>query len=223
MATSSSQAVSFQPPSRAISNHLLTPGTPEWYRALENGAQSCMASRQNNEPYEVWKPGDGEGADLKILGRGQVDRTTIAKWKVVVNVHDPKRHGWPPRNTRLSDAWVVLAILYCSTKERATRWQVDFELNGNIRKTRMPIGQQVITTINHKHWTLTYKGYYALIGEEKAQDRSWLVNVYPGSGSSNRLQAGVIEAEPPYNQAIEYVTLPLPYGAPPIIDFTELL
>ncbi|KAB8226140.1 hypothetical protein BDV33DRAFT_197963 [Aspergillus novoparasiticus] len=205
--------------SRAVSTHLLTPGTPEWIRALENGAQSCMASRLNNGPYEVWEQGDGEGKDLRILGRGQVDRGTIASWKVVLSLHDPKVYGWPPRNTRLSDAWVVLAILYCGTRERATRWQADFELNGNIRKTRIPIGLPVTALVNGQYWTLVYKGYYALIGGESAKTTSWLVNTYPGSGSSSRLQVGVILAEK--EKAIGYANLPLLYGKAPVVDFTQ--
>ncbi|KAB8225454.1 hypothetical protein BDV33DRAFT_198374 [Aspergillus novoparasiticus] len=89
-------------------------------------------STPNNSPYDIWKRGDPEGEDLKTLGRGQVDRGTIAKWKVAVKVQDPKIYGWPPKNTRLSDEWVVMAILYFNTKDRANRWPADFELNGNI-------------------------------------------------------------------------------------------
>ncbi|KAE8311182.1 hypothetical protein BDV41DRAFT_578846 [Aspergillus transmontanensis] len=97
-----------------------------------------------------------------MLGRGQVDRGTIAKWKVALKVQDPKIYGWPPKNTRLSDGWVVMAILYFNTKDRANRWPADFELNGNIWKMRVPIGLPVVATLDNKQWTLVYKGYYAL-------------------------------------------------------------
>ena len=59
-------------------NIFYTTGTTRWVKALENGIQSYQASHQNNGPSEVWKLGNAEGEDMRILGRGQVDGTTIS-------------------------------------------------------------------------------------------------------------------------------------------------
>lgn len=50
-------------------------------------------------------------------------------------------------------------------------------MNGNVCKTRVPVGAPVVADIDGQLWTLVFKGYYAIIGETEAQKRSWLVNV----------------------------------------------
>lgn len=59
-------------------------------------------------------------------------------------MHDPRIYGWPPKNARLSDTWVVMAILYCSTKDRATRWPADFETGTSKR----PPGEEFASNAN---------------------------------------------------------------------------
>ncbi|OGM40969.1 hypothetical protein ABOM_010506 [Aspergillus bombycis] len=208
--------------SRVAASRLLAPGTPDWDKSMVAAIQSCNASR-TKVTYEKWKIGDPEGPDMTVLGRGQVDRATAAKWKVAVEVHQPDVYGWPPKNTRLSDGWLVLAIIYLNVKERATRWPADFELNGNVRKTRVPVGRPVVAEVNGQRWTVVFKGYYAMIGEREAEKNSWLVNVYPGGGPSNRLQIGAIRAlddGPGRQTPIQYGTLPCVQAQRPPLDFT---
>ncbi|KAE8315305.1 hypothetical protein BDV41DRAFT_575003 [Aspergillus transmontanensis] len=50
-------------------------------------------------------------------------------------------------------------------------------MNGNVRKTRVPVGPPVVADVNGQLWTLVFKGYYAMIGETGAQTNSWIVNV----------------------------------------------
>ncbi|KAB8208643.1 hypothetical protein BDV34DRAFT_222323 [Aspergillus parasiticus] len=64
---------------------------------------------------------------MKVLGRGQVDRVTINKWKVALEVHDPRVFGWPPKNTRLSDAWVTMAEKEKKEKEKETQAEYEIE------------------------------------------------------------------------------------------------
>lgn len=44
-------------------------------------------------------------------------------------------HRWPAANTKLSDAWAVMTILFIPVDERAYKWPADFEANGNLKDT----------------------------------------------------------------------------------------
>ncbi|KAB8224578.1 hypothetical protein BDV33DRAFT_165580 [Aspergillus novoparasiticus] len=50
-------------------------------------------------------------------------------------------------------------------------------MNGNVRKTRVPVGPPVVAYVNGQLWTLVFKVYYAMTGETEAQTNSWIVNV----------------------------------------------
>jgi hypothetical protein len=50
----------------------------------------------------------------------------------------------PPRNVKLSDAWVYM-VLHCVPPQiRGQRWPFDFVSNGGIRATRKPVEPTVV-------------------------------------------------------------------------------
>lgn len=65
---------------------------------------------------------------------------------------------------------------YKSHQERAVKWPVDFDRNGEIRKKRLPCGQPFIVHSHGLHWPLMYKKHYILSGYQSTQARIWLVD-----------------------------------------------
>ncbi|KAJ5115742.1 hypothetical protein N7456_000090 [Penicillium angulare] len=98
---------------------------------------------------------------------------------------------WPLSGTRLKD-WDLAMIVLAnepSLEERASRWPLDFDEDGCVRPSRVPVGDPVIVVWRGLPWYPVFGRYYILSGDGSS---NWLLN-FPGkSGSDMTLWLGLV-------------------------------
>jgi hypothetical protein len=66
-------------------------------------------------------------------------------WPLVTNIWDVYDGSiMPPRNVKLSDAWLYIVLHSVPPQVRGYRWPFDFTTNGGIRATRKPVEPTVV-------------------------------------------------------------------------------
>ncbi|KAI9042381.1 uncharacterized protein KD926_005677 [Aspergillus affinis] len=127
---------------------------------------------QNHIHHSVWNPADGEGPEP---GK-KLTSWNPPNWKTVYTLWDPiKENHWPPKNVLLSDCWVYLAVKLLSAEERATRYQGDFDLHGDIRAARVPCGNPPVVNAHGIYCLPVFKEFYVLCGRDLAAYGNWIL------------------------------------------------
>jgi hypothetical protein len=130
--------------------------------------------------FAIWTPADGNGQKPQRTGQGIATDPICSEWKALVNTEDPYKDSLeydPPVFVKLSDWLVYLLVHLTHQNERAAHWQVDFNVDGNIRAQRVPLGDPVIIQAHGLNWFAVYNGAYVLLGGELAKTRNWIINV----------------------------------------------
>ncbi|KAK1139782.1 hypothetical protein N8T08_011179 [Aspergillus melleus] len=146
-----------------------------WDQSFADDSESCLMRLKRahyHVHHSVWKPTDGEGRPpVKKL-----DTWNASKWKTVYIIWDPiKANCWPPKNVRLSDNWVYLAVKLLPAEERASRYKADFDQNGNIRPSRVPCGNPPVVNAHGIYCLPVFKESYVLCGGELAAHGNWIL------------------------------------------------
>ena len=90
---------------------------------------------------------------------------------------DPTPSLYPPRYTKLYDAWVFVLIHICTPAQRTTFWPADFTSDGSIRQFRLPTSPKVWILRNMVPYHPVYRSattrarrkHYVLCGTQAAQ------------------------------------------------------
>lgn len=157
----------------------------EFQANLAKQYATCSKAWKKGKPYHIWNQGDGSGED------GKYD-----DWKLVTTLWDIQgNQDWPPRNVKLSDEWVLLAVLHLSGHMRGNKWPADFDQNGHIRRSRIPCGRAPVADAFGANWFIIYRGFYVLCGDAASRSQCWLIRKDAASKSA-RLSAGQVFARP---------------------------
>lgn len=68
--------------------------------------------------------------------------------------------SWKPKRARLTDAAVIFTLLMLPRKDRAKTFPFDFDADGNVRLTRVPLGTTVVITQNNIRCLLAWCDTY---------------------------------------------------------------
>ncbi|KAH8431466.1 uncharacterized protein LDX57_009129 [Aspergillus melleus] len=148
-----------------------------WDQSFADHNETCLMRLKrahHHVHHSIWKPTDGEGRPPVK----KVDTWNASEWKTVYIIWDPiKANCWPPKNVRLSDNWVYLAVKLLPAEERASRYKADFDKDGNIRPSRVPCGNPPVVNAHGLYCLPVFKESYVLCGGELAAHGNWILGV----------------------------------------------